>query len=48
MSSEYLCDFCAAPAQFVDNIWGVKHWCLECEDAAAWEIYSEAYEEIES
>ena len=41
------CNYCDKPAIFTENVWGVKQWCLKCEEEAAWEIYNEVLEDVE-
>ena len=41
-----LCDYCDKKAKFTENVWGIKYWCLDCEEEVAWEIYNEVIEEL--
>mgnify|MGYP003139723457 CR=1 FL=1 len=38
------CEVCGEPSQYEERIWGVLEWCADCEEEAAWYIYSDAAE----
>ena len=47
------CDYCVAPANkndgrtwYTEDIWGIKTWCSNCEEEAAWDIYNDVLDEI--
>lgn len=41
------CDYCYdKDAKYTETCWGIKHWCADCEEEAAWDIYNDLVEEV--
>tara|TARA_Y100000361_G_scaffold139970_1_gene143536 strand:+ start:325 stop:519 length:195 start_codon:yes stop_codon:yes gene_type:complete len=44
--ADSVCSYCGERAHFTETVWADLFWCINCEEDAAWEIYSNAHEQI--